>query len=448
MPTAAQVRERWFVQDLREALTRADRVTVHYVPIVDLQSSALVDVEALVMWDHPEMGLLQPADFLELAERHGMAATLGDYTRDLVMTDMVAGSLPTASVSVNVSGAELGDDAFSERLLSVLEQRGVDPARITLEVTERALGADLGRAAEALRRLRAAGFRIAIDDFGSGQASLEYLASLPCDVVKIDRRFTAGLETDQRSTAIVQGVIGMAHGLGLTVVAEGVETSAERDRLRELGCEEAQGNLFGGPVPAAALPGTGARLGRGSTPAREQRAAPRPEQASGQVVLDLALELEQSTSLEDAFGRTLQALRPYLVFTGGSIQLVGPDGIRLAAAHPPPTPEALAARLPTGQGVGWSVVTSRRMRYIPDITAPAGAVPSRRRRTSTTRHTHSYIGVPLVVAGSAIGLVQIDSVDVDAFTAADQLLFAGCTCVLAAAIAAHGLLPDWIVAVD
>ncbi len=448
MPTAAEVRERWLVHDLREALSRGDRLSMHYMPTVELKSSTMVGLEALVRWDHPELGAVPPADFVALAERNGMAAALGDHVRDLVLTDLNSGRLPTWSVAVNVSGVELGDTGFSDRVLDMCEQHGADPARLTVEVTETAIARDLGHAAEALRRLRAAGFQIAIDDFGTGHASLEYLASLPCDVVKIDRRFTSGLDTDERCVAIVQGVIGMSHALGLTVVAEGVETPAQRDRLVELGCEEAQGDLFGRPVPIEALPAPGAILGRGSRPAREQGPRHRPAEASAQVLLDLALDLQQCNRMEDAFRRTLEAVRPHLLFTGGSVQLVGPDGIRLAAAHPPPTDEALAARLPTGQGVGWTIVTSRRVRYIPDITAPAVAVPSRRRRTSTTRHTRSYVGVPLIVAGSAIGLVQVDSVDVDAFTEADQLLLAGCTCVLAAAMAARGLVPDWIVQVD
>ncbi len=449
MPTAAEVRERWLVHDLRDALTGGDQLTVAYMPSVDLADSALVGLEALVRWDHPELGAVQPGDFVAMAERHGLAAALGERVRDLVVADLVAGRLPTRTVAVNVSAAELADPAFSDRVLDLLEHRGADPARLTIEVTETALAANLGRAAEALRRLRAAGFLVAIDDFGTGHASLDYLATLPCDVVKIDRRFVSGLGVDERCTAIVRGVVGMSHGLGLTVVAEGVETPSQRDLLVEMGCDEAQGHLFGRPVPVGALPPAGATLGRAATrPAREQSPAQRPAGASGQVLLDLALDLDQCTSLEDAFACTLEALRPHVMFTGGSVQLVGHDGLRLTAAHPPPTEEALAARLPHGQGVGWGVVTSRRVRYLSDITAPAVPVPSGRRRTSTTRHTRSYLGVPLIVGRSAIGLVQIDSVEVDAFTDADQLLLAGCACVLAAAIVTHHLLPSWIVAVD
>jgi len=439
MPTAVEGRERRLLRDLRDALRRGDQLMVHYMPTVDLATGDMVGLEALARWEHPDLGMVPPMDFVPLAERHGMAVALGNRVRGLVVDDVLAERLPTGNVAVNVSGAELSDPVFSDRMLDLLEDRGIDPAQLTVEVTETALAADVGRAAEALLRLRAAGIRIAIDDFGTGHASLDYLANLPCDIVKVDRVFTSGLVIDERCTAIVKGVIGMAHGLGLTVVAEGVETSSQRDHLVELRCEQAQGYLFGRPVSTAKLPGRGATLDRPTALARPVIVSQRSTiQSRAQVVLDLALDLENCSDLQNALDCTLQALRPSVVFTGGSVQLTGPDGIRLAAAHPPPTPEALAARLPAGQGVGWGIVTSLELRYLPDITAPAAPVLSRRRRSSTTRHTRSYLGVPLLVAGRAIGLIQIDSVEVDAFDVTDQLLLAGCSCILATAITARG----------
>lgn len=439
MSTAVEGRERRLLRDLPDALRRGGQLMVHYMPTVDLATADMVGLEALVRWEHPDLGIVLPLDFVPLAERHGMAAALGNHVRGLVVDDVLADRLPADNVAVNVSGAELSDPTFSDRMLDLLEQRGLDPAQLTVEVTETALAADVGRAAEALLRLRAAGFSIAIDDFGTGHASLDYLVNLPCDIVKIDRVFTSGLVTDQRCTAIVRGVIGMAHGLGLTVVAEGVETSSQRDHLIDLGCEQAQGYLFGKPVSTAKLPGRGATLGRTTAPPRplivSKRSTPH---FTAQVLLDLAVDLENCTDLHDALNCTLQGLRPHILFTGGSVQLTGPDGIRLAAAHPPPTPGALAARLPAGQGVGWGIVMSLELRYLPDIAAPAAPVQGRRRRSSTTRHTRSYLGVPLLVDGRAIGLIQIDSVDVDAFDFTDQLLLAGCSCILATVIAKRG----------
>ena len=439
MSTAVEGRERRLLRDLPDALRRDDQLIVHYMPTVDLATADMVGLEALARWEHPELGIVPPLDFVPLAERHGMAVALGNHVRGLVVDDVLADRLPTDNVAVNVSGAELSDPALSDRMIDLLEQRGLDPAQLTVEVTETALAADVGRAAEALLRLRAAGFSVAIDDFGTGHASLDYLANLPCDIVKIDRVFTSGLVADTRCTAIVQGVIGMAHGLGLTVVAEGVETSSQRDHLIELGCEQAQGYLFGKPESTAKLPGCDATLGRTAAPARpliaSQRSTPH---FTAQALLDLAVDLEKCTNLQDALDCTLQGLRPHILFTGGSVQLTGPDGIRLAAAHPPPTPEALAARLPTGQGVGWGIVTSLELRYLPDISAPAAPVSGQRRRSSTTRHTRSYLGVPLLVAGRAIGLIQIDSVDVDAFDLTDQLFLAGCSSILATVIANRG----------
>ena len=321
-------------------------------------------------------------------------------------------------------------------MLDLLDQHGLDPGRLTVEVTETSLSADVNRAAESLLRLRAAGIGVAIDDFGTGHASLSYLANLPCDIVKIDRKFTAGIGVDDRCTAIVHGVISMAHELGLTVVAEGVETVYQRDQLLALNCQQGQGYLFGKAAPATGGPRFESRLSHPATRRRLVTPKKNSDHIRGQVVLDLANDLEHCADLLDAFECVMRALRPNVVFTGGSIQLIGPDGIRLAAAHPPPTPEALDARLPMGQGVGWSIVASGELRYIPDITELSASVPSTRRRRSVTRDTRSYLGVPLLVAGKAIGLFQIDSVDADAFADQEQLLTASCACILANAIAA------------
>ena len=429
MRTTAEMREQRLVSDLTEALGRRDQLSVHYMPTVALATGACTGVEALVRWEHPGLGSIPPSDFVPVAERNGLASMLGDYVRAQVMSDAVAGRLPSRHVAVNVSGIELSDAGFADGLLDLLERHGMAPADLTIEVTETAMTTNLDSATEALLRVRAAGVGVAIDDFGTGHASLAYLANLPCDIVKIDRTFTAGLGTDRRCTAIVHGVISMGHALGLRVIAEGVESISQRDQLATLECEEGQGYLFGKAAPVDL--NRPHHLADAFYPARVVHATlhRRRGPSGGQVLLDLSRDLQHCRLIGDAFARTLLALRQSLTFTGGSIQLLGDDGIRLAAAHPPPSEEALSARLPKGQGVGGAIIASHELRYIPDITAFSSA-PSPRRR-STTRDTRSYLGVPLLVGGAAIGLLQIDSVDVDAFDAEAEVLLAGCAGVLA-----------------
>lgn len=434
MSTAAEMRESRLVSDIEEALRRVDELVVHYMPTVSLSTGAYTGVEALARWQHPELGSISPSYFVPMVERNGFASELGDYIRSVVVNDAMAGRLPTPGVAVNVSGIELSDAGFPDRLLDLLDIRGMSPELFTVEVTETAVAADADRAIDALLRLRAAGVGVSIDDFGTGHSSLSYLAYLPCDVVKIDRSFVAGLGTNKRCTAIVHGVLSMAHALGLKVVAEGIETVGQRDDLSLLDCEEGQGYLFG---VARSVEDFQPRI----EPGNPRPGKPRPmvdehlqEPARGQLLVDLSRDIAHCVTMQEGLDCMLQALRPHLVFTGGSLQMLGDDGIRMAAAHPPPTREAQAARLPAGHGVGGSIIASSHLRYIPDITVLNPGAPKQRGRAATTRDTRSYLGVPLHIAGRAVGLVQIDSVDVDAFGPEAQLLVAGCAAILAGVV--------------
>ena len=247
--------------------------------------------------------------------------------------------------------------------------------------------------------------------------------------MKIDQSFVAGLELDKGCAAIVAGVIGMAHATGHRVIAEGVETASQLRALAALNCDEAQGYLFGRPARPSLIPSPRAPSWplASAAPARLlARPRARPQELPAQLLVDLTRDIGDAVDISSAFAMLITALRPLLDFTGGSVQILGPDGIRLAAAHPEPTAEAWHARLPPGQGVGGSVIATGQLRYLPDITTPAAAVSADRRTRTTTRHTRSYLAVPLFDRSRCIGLVQLDSVEAEAFGPDLQLLLAAC----------------------
>jgi EAL domain-containing protein (putative c-di-GMP-specific phosphodiesterase class I) len=417
-----------------------DGLDVHYMPTIDIASRECSGFEALVRFTHPQLGPISPAVFVPIAEERGLACILGDFVRGRVVDDVEGGLLANGRVAVNVSALELADPQFADRFLDLLEQARLPGSRIGVEVTETAVAAHFAEAVEALRRLRAAGVSVALDDFGTGHASLDYLARLPCDTIKIDQSFVAGLCVDDGCAAIVAGVIEMAHATGHQVIAEGVETDAQFNALAALGCDEAQGYLFGQPARPGLIQGV-------CSPSSSQQMAAPPRLVSepkisrqalpAQILVDLARDVGDAQNIATAFAIVITALRPLVDFTGGSVQVLGTDGIRLAAAHPPATEEALAARIPAGQGVAGSVIASGQLRYLPDITVPAAAVSADRRTRSTTRHTRSYLAVPIFVGTHCVGLVQLDSVEAEAFGPDIQMLLAGCAIPLGQVLARH-----------
>lgn len=440
---AAAARSELLLEGLRGALTReGSGLDLHYMPTVDIASGLCSGFEALARYTHPQLGPVSPSVFVPLAEQHGLAGPLGTWVRRRVARDVRTGLLPAGRVAVNVSALELADPGFADGFLDLLERSGLPIERIGVEVTETAVAAHFSEAVEALRRLQAAGVPVALDDFGTGHASLDYLARLPCDTVKVDQSFVAGLCDDERCAAIIAGVIGMAHATGHRVVAEGVETPEQLAALTAWGCDEAQGYLLGRPTRPALIPSQ--RAPSWPQVMLPRLTAPSPRQAPtalpAQLLIDVLRDIGDAPDIAAALPVLLTALRPLADFTGGSVQLLGPDGIRLAAAHPPPTTEALAARIPAGQGVAGSVIATGQLRYLPDITTPDSAVTSDRRARSTTRHTRSYLAVPLFVRSSCIGLIQLDSVEVDAFGTDVHLLLAACAGPVSTVLTRAGLL--------
>jgi EAL domain-containing protein (putative c-di-GMP-specific phosphodiesterase class I) len=236
--------------EVRRALDR-DEFVLHYQPIVDLHDGRIVGAEALLRWQHPERGLLAPAAFIADVERIGSIATW-------VMVDAATTTarwrrrfgLDDFYISVNVSAQNLAQPDFVAQVRTAMHAAQLDPRHLCVEVTESAMIADIENIAARLQVLRSIGARIAVDDFGTGHATLSYLQALPIDVIKIDRSFVNDLGTRERGDAIVTSLIQLAQNVGATSVAEGVETSTQRDILTRNGCALAQGYLFARPVPA------------------------------------------------------------------------------------------------------------------------------------------------------------------------------------------------------
>lgn len=241
-----------------DAALAENRILPFYQPMLDLASGGIAGFEALVRWQHTERGLLEPAAFAEAFARPRLAVAIGQRVVARVCDDMRGFDrlgTPLREVSLNVSYLELREGGFAQSLAVRLDAVGLDPRRVTIELGR---GIDFSdpddRLPSEIRRLAALGVRIALDDFGTGFASLTQLRRLNADRIKIDPSFIARVEDDPEDAALVAGLIGLAHRLGMKTVAEGVERPAQLAFLREEGCDFAQGYLLGRPMPAAAVP--------------------------------------------------------------------------------------------------------------------------------------------------------------------------------------------------
>ena len=234
--------------ELRQAVAD-DAVVPHFQPLIDLDTGHLVGVEMLARWPHATRGMVSPAEFIPLAEDSGL---IGPMTVSLMrQACRAAADWPShVTLACNLSPMQLRDPGLPATVANVLAETGFPAARFELEVTESALVGDLALARRLLDEIRALGVRLALDDFGTGYSSLRHLQVLPFDKLKIDQSFIGAMATDKESAKIVSGVVGLGHSLGLSTVAEGVETEDVAGLLRGLGCDIGQGWLFGRPVPA------------------------------------------------------------------------------------------------------------------------------------------------------------------------------------------------------
>ena len=264
----AELRALFGRHELRMAIERHEMIP-YFQPIVDLVTGRVVGFEALARWRHEDRGLLTPDAFVPMAEERGLIGDLGASILRSSLAQLAQWQHDAAfahagplSMSVNVSARQLIDPRFVEVVADALAETGVSADALWLELTESALMTDVHSAASSLRALRGLGLHLAVDDFGTGYSSLTYLKRFPVEAIKIDRAFVNGLGLDVEDSAIVEAVVGLGASLGVTVVAEGVETPLQLGRLREMGCPRAQGYLFGRPRPAELLEPFGDVLSR------------------------------------------------------------------------------------------------------------------------------------------------------------------------------------------
>jgi diguanylate cyclase (GGDEF)-like protein/PAS domain S-box-containing protein len=236
--------------DMRHVLSRRE-LRLYYQPIVSLAEGAQVGLEALLRWDHPTRGLLLPELFVPVAEENGQIVPLGDWVLAEALRQVRVWWAEgwNLTIAVNVSPRQLDDGRFAEKLAEISGEAGLPPQALCIELTESSLMADIEGTVPILERLRRMGVRIAVDDFGRGFSSLSYLKNLPIDVIKIDRSFTADVVASREDRAVISAILSLSESLGISVVAEGVETEEQLGRLLELGCPLGQGFYFAGPAP-------------------------------------------------------------------------------------------------------------------------------------------------------------------------------------------------------
>jgi EAL domain-containing protein (putative c-di-GMP-specific phosphodiesterase class I) len=234
----------------------ANQFVNYYQPKIDLASGAIVGVEALIRWMHPERGMVPPMEFVPALESTGLIGEVGSHIIERALADWCDwrdAGLPAPRIAVNVAAAQLRSDTFVRELRAALQGRGVDASALGIEITESILIGNIERAIEVLTQIRQLGIPVAIDDFGTGYSSLAYIVTLPIDEVKIDRAFVKRITADAAYKGIVDTCISLAHNLNLKVVAEGVEIEDQALLLKQLGCDQAQGFFYSPPVPADQL---------------------------------------------------------------------------------------------------------------------------------------------------------------------------------------------------
>jgi EAL domain-containing protein (putative c-di-GMP-specific phosphodiesterase class I) len=248
---AGQLQQRRQVElELRESL-HAGELDLHYQPIISCETNRIIGVEALLRWFHPRAGAIAPAIFIPIAEEAGLMPELGEWIMRTAMER--ATHWPGMEMSINLSPAQFRHVDLEGLLQNLLKSTGVDPAKITLEITEGLLLDRSKKTRATLQAIRSLGFRIALDDFGTGFSSLRYLIDFRFDKLKIDRSFVSGMSRVGTAKTIVRTVVDLGRALGMGVIAEGVESEAEAIMMRSLGCHSMQGYYFSKPVPASEI---------------------------------------------------------------------------------------------------------------------------------------------------------------------------------------------------
>ncbi len=246
-------RQLWLEGQLHRALG-SDELTLHYQPMVDLATGQIRSMEALIRWNHPKLGFIVPGEFIQIAEHTNVINEIGEWvlrTACLQLQEWDKQGFNQIKVAVNLSPAQFRQDNLTKQITDILRETGTDASRVDLEITENTLIENFSRAVATMSELHEFGISFAIDDFGTGYSSLSYLKTLPVDWVKIDRSFLSDVLPTPQDQGIISAIISMAHSLDLKVIAEGVETNAQRELLHRMQCDEIQGYLLSRPVAAA-----------------------------------------------------------------------------------------------------------------------------------------------------------------------------------------------------
>jgi len=255
----AAVRTLSLAQDLSDAIDRK-QLALFYQPLIAFSGYRLVGFEALIRWNHPTLGLVNPAEFIPLAERTGLIHRIGHWVVQRALADWaelrsfcLGQSNERAFVSVNLSSPELVDGEVAKKIADSLQLHGVDPRELHIELTETTVIDNMQAVSRTLEVLRSMGIGIALDDFGTGYAGLDYLQSLPFTCLKIDKAFVQQMHRSERSVHIVKAALALAKSIGLSTIAEGIEEQAVGAQLAAMGCSHAQGYLFGKPMPKESI---------------------------------------------------------------------------------------------------------------------------------------------------------------------------------------------------
>jgi EAL domain-containing protein (putative c-di-GMP-specific phosphodiesterase class I) len=239
--------------DLRRALDGDDELHLHFQLQYGLETGAPVGVEALVRWNHPDLGAIPPVRFIPVAEDSGLMHDLGDWVLDHALAEYArwrAAGGPRLTIAVNISAVQFRQKGLVERVTTLLETHGVDPHDLEMELTESMLMQDAKQAVKLLEDLSKSGIRLAIDDFGTGYSSLSYLKQFRVDKLKVDQSFVRHVTEGGNDAVIARAIINLGHSLGLEVIAEGVETEGQLAYLRDEGCDVIQGFLLARPEPS------------------------------------------------------------------------------------------------------------------------------------------------------------------------------------------------------
>ncbi len=414
------------VADLRVAIGDPEQLVLLFQPQIELDTGAVVGVEALVRWQHPQHGLLTPDRFLEIAEQHAMMheLTLAVVERALRQQRAWRRAGIQLTVAVNVSAADLLDVAFPAQVAARMATNETPHGDLKLELTERTVMREPGRALDTLARLSELGVSLSLDDFGTGYSSLAHLKRLPVQELKIDRSFVLDMLHDRDDAVIVRSTVELARSLGLRVIAEGVETEAHLERLRYFGCHGAQGFLFSPPLPAARLtawlPDEPSRrvVGRSHPAPPPRRALAPPDGRVIEDLVQLSCAVVDRMPLDELLTRLEAQLHRLVPYDDLVIYALDDAGRTMQAVYASGgfVPETLGERFDADEGITGAALREGRARNVPRTDLDPDSVLV----AGTEQESEALVTCPLVASEHRLGALNVYRTGSDAPFSADE----------------------------